>query len=158
MEQQTELVTTVSKGPPLPKWAYGIVNPSMMGVLRSPLHRALSGSLMILIFEGRKSGKRYSIPVGYMEEGNSLYLFSHAAWAKNFIDGAPVAVRLRGELRRGTARIIEDDATILRFLRRMIAERGEGMAEQMGFIERAPDGVIRLGRPPTTSFIEITLS
>lgn len=157
MEQQTELVTTVSKGPPLPKWAYGIVNPSMLGILYSPLHRVLSSSLMVLIFDGRKSGKRYCIPVGYMEEAGKLYLFSHAAWAKNFIGGAVVGVHLRGQLRRGTAHIIEDDAIILRFLRRMIAERGEGMAEQMGFIERQPDGVTRLGRPATTSFIAISL-
>jgi hypothetical protein len=155
MEEQ--LVRTESKGPPLPKWAYGIVNPAMMAVLRSPLHGLLSGSLMILIFEGRKSGKRYQIPVGYMEEGGKLYLFSHAAWAKNFRDGAPVGVRLRGELRRGTARLTTDPALIRRMINRMIAERGEGMAERMGFVGRSEDGTAQLGVPATTSFIEITL-
>lgn len=152
-----ELATTVSKGPPLPHWAYAVVNPAMMGILRSPVHGALSGSLMVLSFTGRKSGRRYSIPVGYMEEGGKLYVFSHAPWAKNFAGGAPVSVRLRGQERQGTAQIVEDPAVILRFLRRMVSERGEQMAERMGFVERGPDGAARLGRPKGTRFVEITL-
>jgi hypothetical protein len=152
-----ELLTTASKGPPLPKWAYSIVNPTMKALLHSPLHGLLSGALMTLRFSGQKSGRQYTIPVGYMEEGSKLYLFSHAAWANNFIAGAPVTVRLRGQQRHGTARIVEDSTVILRFLRRMIAERGESMAERMGFIERAQDGSTRLGRPAGTRFVEITL-
>jgi hypothetical protein len=152
-----ELVTTESKGPPLPKWAYAIVNPLMRGVLRSPLHSLLSGALMALSFSGRRSGRRYTIPVGYMEEGSKLYLFSHAAWAKNFVGGAPVVVRLRGQERRGTARIVEDPSVIMHFLRRMVAERGEQMAARMGFVERTADGRTRLGRPAGSSFVEIEL-
>lgn len=152
-----ELVTTESKGPPLPKWAYAIVNPFMRAVLHSPLHGLLSGALMILSFTGQRSGRRYTIPVGYMEEGGKLYLFSHAPWAKNFVGGAPVTVRLRGQDRCGTARIVEDAAVILRFLQRIVAERGEQMAARMSFVERTPDGRMRLGRPAGTSFVEITL-
>ncbi|NJN17764.1 MAG: hypothetical protein HC822_16580 [Oscillochloris sp.] len=155
MEQP--LVPTEPKGPPLPKWSYAIMNPLMMAALRSPLHGALSDNLMILIFDGRKSGQRYTIPVGYLEEAGKLYLFSHAAWGANFIGGAPVGMRLRGKLRRGIARVIESDATISRILRLMVEKRGEGMAEQMGFISRNPDGSMQLGRPRNTRFIEITL-
>ncbi|MBA3948035.1 MAG: hypothetical protein H0X37_26240, partial [Herpetosiphonaceae bacterium] len=52
--------------PPIPKWAYKIVNPMMTFILYTPLHRLLSNALMLLTFRGRKSGKRYTIPVGYM--------------------------------------------------------------------------------------------
>ncbi|NJM05229.1 hypothetical protein HC891_01835 [Candidatus Gracilibacteria bacterium] len=145
-------------GPPLPKWAYNLVNPAMMAVLRSPLHRPLSDSLMILIFEGRKSGKRYMIPVGYLQEGDKLYIFSHRPWSKNFIGGAPIGLRLRGELRRGLARVTEDAAVIDMIIGRMIAERGEGMAIQMGFADTGPDGRLKLKRPRGTTFIEITLT
>src|SRR3712207_1467404 len=82
--------------PPAPKWAYKIVNPTMAALLRSPLHRILSNDLMLLTFHGRKSGKRYTTPVGYMQEGNRLYFFSHAGWWKNLL-GRPVTVRLRGK-------------------------------------------------------------
>jgi len=146
------------KGPPLPKWAYAVANPTISGILRSPLHRLMSGALMLLIFDGRKSGKRYSIPVGYIQEGNRLYLFSHSSWAKNFVGGAPVAVRLRGELRRGTATVLTDAALIERIVRRMTAERGEEMAERMGFLGRAADGTLQPRVPSGTTFIGIDLA
>ena len=156
-DQSQRAATEERRGPPLPKWAYSVVNPAMLTVLRSPLHRPLSNNLMVLIFDGRKSGKRYSIPVGYLAEGNKLYLFSHSAWSKNFVGGAPVGVRLRGKLRRGTATVTEDPATIEKIVNRMVSERGEGMAKQMGFITQAADGTQQTHAPKGTTFIEITL-
>lgn len=144
-----------SQGPPLPRWAYRIVNPAMKAALRSPLHGLLDRSLMILIFEGRKSGKRYQIPVGYLQENRRLYLFSHSAWANNFRGGAPVAMRLRGRLVRGTARVIDDPALINKVIRRMVNERGEGMAQRMGFLAPAADGTLQPQAPRGTTFIEI---
>lgn len=157
-EAQRQPQTDESHGPPMPKWAYTIVNPAMMAVLRSPLHRPLSDNLMILIFDGRKSGKLYMIPVGYQQEGDKLYVFSHSAWSKNFIGGAPVGLRLRGELRRGIARVTDDPIIIDTIINRMINERGEGMAAQMGFLEPGPDGQMRRKQPKGTTFIEITLA
>lgn len=144
--------------PPLPRWAYGVVNPAMTFILRSPLHGLLSGSLMLLIFEGRKTGKRYTIPVGYQQSGNRLTLFSHAKWARNFAGGYPVAVRLRGELRQATARIVTDHAQIKGAIERMIGERGDKMAAMMGFVAPGPNGAPQLQLPRGTSFLEIELA
>jgi hypothetical protein len=156
-EQLVALPAAEPVKPPLPRWAYAIVNPAMTFILRSPLHGLLSASLMLLVFDGRKSGKRYTIPVGYTQEGNRLTLFSHAKWARNFEGGYPVAVRLRGELRRATARVVTDHAVIRRAIERMLSERGDRMATMMGFVAPGPDGAPRLQLPKGTSFIEITL-
>lgn len=158
MTQQPQGALEETQGPPLPKWAYNIVNPAMAALLRSPFHGAISKSLMILIFDGRKSGKRYMIPVGYLAEGDQLYLFSHSAWAKNFVDGAPVAMRLRGKLVHGTARVTTDATVIDAVVRRMITERGEAMAQRMGFVDPGPDGITQPRAPKGTTFIEITLN
>lgn len=157
-QTQTALPAAEPVQPPLPRWTYGVVNPTMRFILRSPIHRLLSGSLMLLIFDGRKSGTRYSVPVGYVQEGSTLTLFSHAKWARNFEGGYPVAVRLRGELRRATARVVTDHAVIRAAIERMIAERGDKMATMMGFIAPAPDGAPRLQLPRGTSFIAIELA
>lgn len=37
------------------------MNPIMKGLLRSPLHRLLSGTLMLLTYTGRKTGTPYTI-------------------------------------------------------------------------------------------------
>lgn len=157
-QQDKSIATGEAMKPPLPRWAYAIVNPTMMALLRSPAHGLLSNNLMILIYQGRKSGKRYMIPVGYTQEGNRLYLFSHSTWAKNFQGGAPVAVRLRGKTVRATARIIDDTTQIRDMVERFIRDRGEGMAERMGFLSKGPGGAQQPQIPAGSSFIEIELA
>ena len=141
--------------PPLPKWAYAIVNPVMGAILRSPLHRLLSGALMLLSFRGIKSGKRYTIPVGYLQEGEHLYIFCHAGWWRNLPD-RPVTVRLRGQERRGTARRLEDRREIAAVVQQMLARRGDAMARRMGLLEYAdPEAIGPL--PQRTKFFDIAL-
>jgi hypothetical protein len=77
---------------------------SLVGlVLRSPLHRLLSGRLALLTFYGRKSGRRYTIPVGYVQTDNTLLVDAESTWWKNLRGGVRVGVRLRGEERTGTS-------------------------------------------------------
>lgn len=58
------------------------------GVLRSPLHRLLSGSTGLLRYTGRRSGRRFVTPVQYCEHGTDLLvLVGHAeakTWWQNF--------------------------------------------------------------------------
>ena len=141
--------------PPLPKWAYKIANPVMGALLRSPLHRLLSNGLMLLSFQGRKTGKRFTIPVGYLQQGNRLYIFSHSGWWKNLL-GRPVTVRLRGKDVRGIARRLEDKQAIADIVRMAVAQRGETMSRRLGLLEYAdPDRPGPL--PQRTKFIEVTL-
>ena len=141
--------------PLLPKWAYRIVNPAIAAILRSPWHRLLSHALMLLSFHGRRSGKRYTIPVGYLQQGKHLYLFAHAGWWKN-LPGQPVTIRLRGKTVRGLARQLEDREEIAAVVRLALAQRGETMARRMGLLEYAdPDRPGLL--PPRTRFFAITL-
>jgi hypothetical protein len=49
--------------------------PVMKALLRSPLHRLLDGTLVLLTYTGRKTGKQYTIPIGYFVWGRvSCYL------------------------------------------------------------------------------------
>ena len=45
-----------------------VLNPVVKALLGSPLHGLLSHDLMVLSFSGRKSGKQYAIPVGYLQK------------------------------------------------------------------------------------------
>lgn len=134
--------------PPLPKAAYKLVNPLLMAVLRSPLHALMSGSLMTLRFTGRKSGRRYAIPVGYLQRGQQLFVFSHSAWANNFRQPAAVTLRLRGREVRGTAQVIHDRERVPEIVSMFVAKQGEAMAQRMGLT----------GTAAGTTFIEIALA
>jgi deazaflavin-dependent oxidoreductase (nitroreductase family) len=86
-----------------------LANPPLRAVLRSPLHRVCSGSLLVLSYTGRHSGKWYSIPLQYAVAGDELVLVAaHAsdkAWWRNFAEAAPVTITLGGHRRRAVAEL-----------------------------------------------------
>lgn len=53
-----------------------LVNPLVRLLLRSPLHRLLSRSLVILSYQGRKTGRSHSLPCMYARDRQDLYIIS----------------------------------------------------------------------------------
>jgi hypothetical protein len=80
-----------------------LANPIMRRMLRSP--KAKIGDMILLVtFTGRKSGKRFTTPVGYRKVGpNTLVLFTDSPWYKNLLGGAPVTVMVKGKEMSGWA-------------------------------------------------------
>jgi hypothetical protein len=68
--------------------------------------------MMVLTFEGARSGRVYSFPVGYAEDAEGLVTFTRFAWWKNFREGRPVSLRLRGREMRGTAVAVRDQEQV----------------------------------------------
>lgn len=81
----------------------------MKFLLRSPAHGLVSKSVLLITFTGRKSGKTYTTPVDYSQDGDLVSIFTHAAWWKNLSGGAPVTLRLRGRDVSGLAEPVADD-------------------------------------------------
>lgn len=100
------------------------INPLVSLILRSPLHRLLSGSVLLLSFTGRKTGTQYTIPVSYTREGETLTIFSSKSWWKNLGSGSLVAVRLQGRARMARAEVIEDHASMLEAAERLASTDG----------------------------------
>jgi hypothetical protein len=81
--------------------------------------------LLLLTFTGRKTGKLYTIPVGYTPEGDTtLTLFSSYCWWKNLRGGAPVVVHLQGCGRTGRAEVVEDREAVVEAVERLVAKYG----------------------------------
>jgi hypothetical protein len=106
--------------------------------LRSPLHRLLSGRLALLTFYGRKSGRRYTIPVGYTQTDKTLLVDAESAWWKNLRGGVRVGIRLRGEERIGTSEVITDEVGMAETYGTLLA-LAPGFRRALG-ISLAPDG------------------
>jgi deazaflavin-dependent oxidoreductase (nitroreductase family) len=72
-------------------------NNFMAWVLRSPLHRMLSGGMMLITVKGRKTGSNYTTPVGYYCENGSLWVITSRdrTWWKNLRGGAEVSLLLK---------------------------------------------------------------
>ncbi|MEO6318928.1 MAG: hypothetical protein ABIP36_09115 [Acidimicrobiales bacterium] len=86
------------------------LNIVLRSLLRSPLGRFVD-ALVLLEFEGRRSGRRYRIPVGSHETSAGRVVFTPAAWRANFTSGAPVLVHHRGRSQRMQGVLVDDAET-----------------------------------------------
>jgi hypothetical protein len=82
-----------------------VVNPVVRILLRSPAHRVLSRSVLLLAYTGRRSGVRRELPAMYAVLGDRFVVVAGQpdtkTWWRNFAgDGRPVAVTVAG--RRGS--------------------------------------------------------
>lgn len=71
-------------------------NDFMAWVLRSPAYGFLSGMMLITV-TGRKTGKKYTLPVEYFEEDGFLWVVTNRdrTWWRNLRHGAEVELLLR---------------------------------------------------------------
>jgi deazaflavin-dependent oxidoreductase (nitroreductase family) len=72
-------------------------NDFMSWVLRSPFHGMLSNGMMLISVTGRKTGRTYTLPVGYYVEGDYLWVITSRdrTWWKNLQGGAQVNLLLK---------------------------------------------------------------
>ncbi|MCD2194655.1 nitroreductase family deazaflavin-dependent oxidoreductase [Actinomycetospora endophytica] len=86
-----------------------VVNAAVRPFVASPLGRRLvGGTLTLVTYRGRRSGRVVTIPVGYVHDGDEVHigveLPDQKSWWRNFTgDGHPIAIRLDGVDRTGHA-------------------------------------------------------
>jgi len=118
-----------------------IANPILRRLLRSPLHRLVSGQLMLLHFIGRKTQRAYTVPVAYHDIDGTLAVLTNSGWRANFRGGADAEVTMRG--RRGPARLVldEDPDAVASVYAGMIARVGRSDSRRLGIrinVDRDP--------------------
>src|ERR1700744_3614846 len=92
----------------------GLANRVVRGLLRTPLlSRAMGGRLVTLYIVGRKSGRRYTIPVAYTRHEGDLLIGTPFGWGRNLRTGEPVEIRLKGRLRQADVVVYKDEADVV---------------------------------------------
>ena len=86
-----------------------LTNRIVTTILRSPWHKMRSDQLLLLTFTGRKSGKEFTTPMRYVQEGKTLRLIIVYPWWKNLVEETTVRVLLRGQMRTGTAEVLPEE-------------------------------------------------
>jgi deazaflavin-dependent oxidoreductase (nitroreductase family) len=91
-------------------------------ILSSPLHKLISKNTLLIHFTGRKSGKQYSTPVNYTQEGSTIRITSQRErlWWRNLKQAPAVSLHLRGKLVGGTAAVLESPADVASGLERFL--------------------------------------
>ena len=109
----------------LPEPLFVLINPMVRILLSSPLHGLLSGSVMLIRFKGRRSGREFVTPVRYIRHENTIQCFTGRTnqWWRNMRDGADVVLRLAGkESHFRMAAIPSDPERISQSLKRLLTE------------------------------------
>jgi len=113
-------------------------NRVIVPLLNSPLHGIASKRLMLLEFTGRKTGRRYVVPVAYHDwaDGEVFAVSTRPTWPRNLRGGQPVRLRIRGRWRQAKPVITEDPTEVADLLGEFVARNGPG-----------PTGKLRIGLP-----------
>ena len=93
----------------------GLANRVVRGLLRTPLLSSAVGSRLVTVYiVGRKSGRRYTVPVAYTRQGDDLLIGTPFGWGRNLRTGEPVQIRLKGRLRQADVQVYTDEADVTR--------------------------------------------
>jgi hypothetical protein len=91
----------------------GLANWVVRGLLRAPfISKVLGNRLVTLYVVGRRSGKRYTVPVAYTRHG-VLLIGSPFKWGRNLRTGEPVEIRLKGKRRLADVEVVGDEAGVV---------------------------------------------
>lgn len=98
---------------------FRIVNVPMRIALRLPFATPLSRQLMLLSYQGSRSGKAYRVPVSYVRDGDTLLTPGGGRWKLNLRSGEAIHIRLRGRDELATPELIGDVDEVRRLLAQM---------------------------------------
>lgn len=120
-----------------------LVNPVMRRLLASRFHAPVSKSLMLLHFRGRRTGRTYTVPVGYHWIDGQLSVLTNSGWRHNFAGGRDIEVTYRGQRLPARAQLIDDADEVTTIYHDMITELGVAQAQRRLGIR------VTVDRPPT---------
>ncbi len=141
------MTTAVSRSIP-PQQLVNFFNPVVRAIAGSPLHGAVDSSLLVLHVIGRRTGRRYDIPVGYVDLDGRRVVVTQHRWRVNLRDAGDVEVTFRGH--RVSMRVLLDEnpSTVAGTLHRVIERVGWKAAGRTVGLK------VTVGRTPTVGELE----
>jgi hypothetical protein len=101
----TQVATRVRLNPPPPA-LMRLVNPLVRRVLTTRLFASRIGTIVLVEFRGRRTGRLLRIPMGLHDIDGVPTAFTCRRWRLNFTGSVPVTVIRRGQPRPGRAILV----------------------------------------------------
>lgn len=127
MAEQSPAITASHPSPTVLR----IINPVMKVLLKTPVLGPMRGQMMVVNFNGRKSGRRYSIPLSAHRIDDALYALTDAGWKVNFRDGTTADILLDGKTTGMRGELIADPAAVADVAHRCAESYGAKEAQRM---------------------------
>lgn len=106
-------------------------NPFVRRFLQTPLAGGLRNQMMVVEVAGRKSGRRYSIPLSAHRIDGALYAMTTAQWKHNFRGGVDAKVLHNGRTTAMRGELIDDGAIVGDLAHRTALSYGARRAQPM---------------------------
>jgi hypothetical protein len=103
----------------------------MRFLLLTPVMGGARKQLMVVSFNGRKTGWRYSVPLSAYQIDTDLYALSDAAWTRNFRGGVVARVLHDGKTTTRRGELIQDRTAVADLYRRFAESKGVKNAQRM---------------------------
>jgi hypothetical protein len=101
----------------------GLTNRIVRGLLRTPLlGRAVGKRLIMVYVVGRKSGRRFVVPVAYARDGDSLLVGTPFGWGRNLRTGEPVDIRYKGRQVTADVTVFTDEPQVVAAYAKMCSD------------------------------------
>lgn len=133
---QPDSLAEVRLAPPPPRWVLRTMNHVMRPLLASPLGKRITG-VMLLEFQGRRSGRTIKVPVNMNLVDDVVTAFTEAPWRYNFERRTPVTLTYRGQVHRTHGALVRVSPEEMGAAVRKSLDTG-GSAQRMGI--RSPKG------------------
>ncbi len=100
-----------------------LANRVIRGLLRTPLLCRLIGNRLVTLYVvGRKSGRRYVLPVAYVRDGDALLIGTPFGWVRNLRTGEPITVRFKGKRRVADVQVYANEPDVVEKFAKMASE------------------------------------
>lgn len=115
------------------------LNKVLLAAARTPLRKQVTKAVLVLRFTGRKTGRRYDIPVAAHRAEGSLMVLTSAPWRVNFRGGRDADVTVDGRTTPMRGVLVEYARTVAETYERRIEELGLQQAQrQLGIKINVP--------------------
>lgn len=122
----------MTTGPRQPNPMQTFVNAVLRRLLRSPLHGVLSRKILLTEVVGRRSGKRYVVPMANGEHaGHVLMGAAKARWLQNLIPDRTVTLTLRGRRREMYPELLTDEDSVVELYPHIVKDRAHARFQQL---------------------------
>ncbi|MFF3444722.1 nitroreductase/quinone reductase family protein [Streptosporangium sp. NPDC002721] len=142
MAENTPHAVTIKETPIVMKFMMRLFNPLMRKQVRKGKASSVAG-VILLHFTGRKTGKRYEIPVMKQTEDGRMCVYTEARWKANLRGGADVEVTDMGVRTPMRAELMDDPDAMAAEMEELIGRIGLKEARKRLGV------VVHVGRPPT---------
>jgi deazaflavin-dependent oxidoreductase (nitroreductase family) len=125
-------------------------------MLRRGLMGSMSDQIMVVTVSGRKTGRQYSTPIGFLRDGETIIALSRGSnWFKNAVATGTAQIEIKGVTTKVSVTPVKDQAERERIFTLYKRDRAKNFSRLFGVPVDAPEAELQAALA-TRDFVKMT--